>query len=570
MFSTSSKPKGKLLVFEGGEGVGKAQPLTEPVLTPDGWRTMADIHPGSFVIGSNGQPTRVLSVHPQGVRPIYRVTFLDGSSVRCDADHLWHVQTRKQRQRSGGHFIKTTLEMLPEFMSGNINHPYRFSVPPLSTPVAGSIEVKTAYAIGYSLGNGSFGGHQFQITTHLEDSKEVSAALSTAIGYPSRIYCPEDTLTAQHFYPWASLPLEIQEMRGLEGSDKTLPEGWLQWEEFSRLQLLRGLMDSDGGVDGKHIRFSTKAEGLKQGLIHLVRSLGGVAPNQPQGYLRGKVELDSPEYNLSVRTPMNCFSLSRKATLWEGLKKTHYLGQSITDIKFEGNEDAQCIVVEADDHLYVTSGYKLTHNSTHIKTLAHRLTVSGQLQEFGFTGLTVMRHPGGTSIGGRIRNILLHELKEEDNLDPIAEALLFASDYAQAHAEIVVPALQAGHLVISDRYTYSGLAYQGWGSGADLKKLRSIYSIATNNLEPDLVVWLVANLQVSLPRAKTASAGAADRLESKQLDFHERVYAGFSAELRGLPTLQIMTEQPKHLVADDILAQVVDFFSASTPALCCK
>jgi len=81
----------------GYAGTGKAQPLYSKLYTPDGYTTMGDINVGDLVIGSNGKPTKVLNVFPQGIKPLYRVTFSDGFYVDCCGDHLWKVRTFKDR-----------------------------------------------------------------------------------------------------------------------------------------------------------------------------------------------------------------------------------------------------------------------------------------------------------------------------------------------------------------------------------------------------------------------------------------------------------------------------------------
>lgn len=84
-------PADRLTYVGWGTGAGKAQPLTEPVLTPQGWRTMGDLRVGDHVIGSDGKPTRVVGVYPQGIRPVFRVEMNDGTFARCDEEHLWNV-----------------------------------------------------------------------------------------------------------------------------------------------------------------------------------------------------------------------------------------------------------------------------------------------------------------------------------------------------------------------------------------------------------------------------------------------------------------------------------------------
>ena len=84
--------KGELAVILAPFGVGKSQPLTSKILTPNGWTTMGDVKVGDYVISRDGNPTKVIGVYPQGVRPIYRVSFNDGTSTLCDEEHLWSVK----------------------------------------------------------------------------------------------------------------------------------------------------------------------------------------------------------------------------------------------------------------------------------------------------------------------------------------------------------------------------------------------------------------------------------------------------------------------------------------------
>ena len=84
--------KGQLGIIISPMGTGKAQPLTSKILTPDGFKTMGDMHIGSEIIGYDGKPHKVIGVFPQGIRPVYKLTFSDGSIVECDENHLWQVK----------------------------------------------------------------------------------------------------------------------------------------------------------------------------------------------------------------------------------------------------------------------------------------------------------------------------------------------------------------------------------------------------------------------------------------------------------------------------------------------
>lgn len=128
---------------------------------------------------------------------------------------------------------------------------------------------------------------------------------------------------------------------------------------------------------------------------------------------------------------------------------------------------------------------------------------------------------GATEIGGSIRRILLDP--EHRELDDRAEALLVVADKAQHVAEIVGPALERGQTIISDRFTASTLAYQGYGRGLDLKTLDDMMRFATHGIEPDLTVLLDVDLTVARERL----GDQIDRIEGAGAAFHQRVRQGY-------------------------------------------
>jgi len=128
---------------------------------------------------------------------------------------------------------------------------------------------------------------------------------------------------------------------------------------------------------------------------------------------------------------------------------------------------------------------------------------------------------GATAVGGAIRSVLLDPAHA--NLDDRAEALLVIADKAQHVAEIVGPALAAGRTVISDRYTASTLAYQGYGRGLDLAQLDAMMNFATSGLAPELTVLLDVPVEV----AEARLGGDLDRIEGAGREFHQRVRDGY-------------------------------------------
>ncbi len=134
-------------------------------------------------------------------------------------------------------------------------------------------------------------------------------------------------------------------------------------------------------------------------------------------------------------------------------------------------------------------------------------------------GAVLTREPGGTRAGEQIRELLLDP--GLDGLDARAEALLMAAARAEHVVSVIEPALARGDDVVSDRYTPSSIAYQGYGRGLDVDVLRDISAWATGGLEPDLVILLTSDT----PRL----AATADRLEAESADFHGRVAEGYAA-----------------------------------------
>jgi dTMP kinase len=137
-------------------------------------------------------------------------------------------------------------------------------------------------------------------------------------------------------------------------------------------------------------------------------------------------------------------------------------------------------------------------------------------------GAVLTRETGGTAIGARLRE-LLHDTTV-DNLHPRAEALITAADRAQHIAEVVLPALEAGRAVVSDRSVYSSLAYQGYGRQLDVDEIGHLNEWGTGGVWPTTVVFLDTPDEVI---AERMSRRDLDRFEAAGEEFHARVLTGF-------------------------------------------
>ena len=179
--------------------------------------------------------------------------------------------------------------------------------------------------------------------------------------------------------------------------------------------------------------------------------------------------------------------------------------------------------------------------STHVTRLAERL------------GAVATREPGGTRIGAMLRGILA----DPDNTDisPRTELLLMTADRAQLMSEVIEPALAAGRHVVSDRSIYSTLAYQGYGRGLDLARIKEINTWALADTLPDIVVW------IRIPREEAERRLAKrnlDRFEREGAEFFARIADGFAELAAADPQRWILIDgmMPKDEVAQAIYAAV--------------
>lgn len=161
-------------------------------------------------------------------------------------------------------------------------------------------------------------------------------------------------------------------------------------------------------------------------------------------------------------------------------------------------------------------GIEGTGKSTQAKLLYNYLREKG-------ADVILTEEPGGTQISVKIREVLLSV--EHKEMSPLTELLLYTASRAQHIQEVIMPALDRGAIVITDRFTDSTLAYQGYGRGLDLQLIDSIDLIATGRLKPDITLLLDLDVQTGLKRNR--GINKTDRLELEDVPFHERVRNGY-------------------------------------------
>ncbi|MTD13180.1 phosphate starvation-inducible protein PhoH [Nakamurella sp. YIM 132087] len=362
---------------------GRAQPYDAKVLTPEGFRPIGSLQVGDLVIGSNGEPTPVLGVYPQGEREVYRVTAQDGSSTIACGEHLWTVRTPEDKRRGRSRTL-TTADMIGNLRRGYVR---RYELPMMAPAqqVAQPVPMDP-YALGLLLGDGcittsttpSFATNDPELAVALQDALEPLDVQVTHKADDDWVLRNRNGARAglRLANPVTAIVRELG-LAGARSATKFVPECYLQNSAQVRLAVLQGLLDTDGGpvtqiARSCRVQYTTTSPRLADDVEYLVRSLGGVsyrrvrkaegrkpglANGRPVGYLHDAHLLD-------IRLPSGVapFRLARKTALYErsgGGRPMRFVDR----IEPLGVMDTLCIQVAAEDSLYVTDDFLVTHNT---------------------------------------------------------------------------------------------------------------------------------------------------------------------------------------------------------------
>jgi phosphate starvation-inducible protein PhoH and related proteins len=360
---------------------GRAQPLQTEVPTPLGWRELGNLEEGDWVIGSNGKPAQVLGVYPQGRKEVFRVTMTDGSSTLACAEHLWAVRTASDNRKDRPMRILETREMMGRLRAA---HQYRYELPLVSAPATFATQEVPLdpYALGLLIGDGCLTGSSTpffatadpELAEALEQRLEgIRLVRKSDVDYVLQNTNGGGVIVANP----VTESLRAIGLIGTRSNNRFVPESYLNNDAAVRLAMLQGLLDTDGGPVVQEdrscrIQYTTTSSRLRDDVVYLVRSLGGVARSRTRsrevkrpGLVRGRIVVHrSDSYVLDIRLPdgVRPFRLSRKAEIYA----RHGGGgpmRFIKDIEPVGVEETVCIRVSAPDHLYVTEDFIVTHNT---------------------------------------------------------------------------------------------------------------------------------------------------------------------------------------------------------------
>ncbi|MDD5366703.1 MAG: replicative DNA helicase [Gallionellaceae bacterium] len=388
---TSGLQPGDLIIVAGRPSMGKAQPLDARVRTRSGWKAMADLQVGDALASLDGQPSIVCGVYPQGRRQVYRVRFSDGRSAECCAEHLWRVY---YRDWPAPRVLRTDQIMA---MLGRVRYRNRLWIDAHTGDFGhGDTLPVDPWLLGALLGDGSLSGTALRFSTA---SEEMLQRLTMRIGeamtvthastYDYRIVrkklseLPNGNRLAANPIRQALVSLELWDVNS---TDKFIPRCYLEASRETRLDILRGLLDTDGWVERwGSIRVSTASRQLAEDVRDLVRSLGGwctISTKHPTlkatDGVTTKQGLIAHVCNISHPEPRSLFLLSDKvARLPESWQRKKRL--TFAAIETSREAECQCIAVSHPDHLYITDQDVVTHNTAFSLNIAENVALDASL-----------------------------------------------------------------------------------------------------------------------------------------------------------------------------------------------
>lgn len=386
--------KNEITICSGSAGTGKAQPKSICIPTPNGFVKFGDLTVGDFVFDKNGKKTKITGIFEQGIIENYKVIFTDGRFTYCNGEHLWSFYNKKNKKL----ITKTLNEIkdMPLYRVDNRGHKdYIYQIPVNCAVEYDEREYTiTPYVFGAFLGDGCCLNKKLTLSS--SDIEIVERIFNDIDAYSYERESPKN-------YNWIfrfketegrgikSIIQTYEFFKGFEDfimqpSDKKhIPDIYKYGSVTQRQELLSGLFDTDGCVDTKgRIRYSTISKQLADDVKEICYSLGYIVTESTD--IRENKYKNGVSYCLHIQCKLEeklkLFHLQRKLNnikiaLSENKKRYQKKSIGIKSIEFVGMEDMRCIMVDNEEHLYLTNDYIVTHNTFVTLNTALRLLKEG-------------------------------------------------------------------------------------------------------------------------------------------------------------------------------------------------
>ena len=345
--------QGSVTYIVAAPNTGKAITLDTKILTPKGWVLNKDIKVGDFVIGKNGKPTKVIGVFPQGVTETFKVIFADGREVITSPEHLWTIES--------SHFSAPRVFNTVQLMELNKKNNYKNR---LHTPVYSGDHGEDKsflippYVLGVLIGDGCLTSSGL---IYCKPSIEVFNKVKSYLPDRDIVMLRNKNVSIRNS---KDFKIEIERYKlNVKSYEKFIPKDYLEGtSKKQRLELLQGLLDTDGSQAKSYNEFSTTSKQLAEDVQQLAWSLGfDCRINSRMGkYKKNGIYIET---RLNYRV-----TISNKRTKAQCI---------IRDIIPYEKRETQCIAVDAPDKLFVIENYIVTHNSLFGLTIANALAKQG-------------------------------------------------------------------------------------------------------------------------------------------------------------------------------------------------
>lgn len=378
-----------LIILAARPSMGKAQPIDTPIRTINGWTKIKDLKIGDSVASTDGAESMVQGIFPQGQKQVYRITFSDGRSTLCCKEHLWNIKYRDwsdfrtltteklmnklQYKRYQNRLFIPSFE--PNFDKGN-NTPNNLELDP--------------YILGCILGDGGL-THTTPVISG--DSPELLKAFEVKLNqqFDNKLklvktgkydYRISQIDTSRQANPLTGILKKIN-LYNLKSEQKFIPQNYLESNYESRLELLSGLLDTDGWVEKTgSVRFSSSSQQLALDVQTLVRSLGGycrIRTKETQFSYNGQKKQGKQAFILNICNlqHLQLFKISSKQNRVN--PKSRIMRLNIVSIVPESTVECACILVSNPNHLYIANDYIVTHNTSFCLEVAKRIAMVQQV-----------------------------------------------------------------------------------------------------------------------------------------------------------------------------------------------
>lgn len=375
---------GKLYLWSAPSGVGKAIPNDTKIPTLNGWKTVGEIIEGDYLFDRKGNPTKVLKVFPQPKKlQVWEVTLKDGRKIECCEDHLWtywykahrgwaqRTETTKElleranrtngfQEKQGGYKYKLPMNEAVQYLEKDL------SIPP--------------YSMGALLGDGSLRYDKTnKALTVSSDTPEIPNKIAKELNLTAvknsnynYSYSFKKNKGDSHNYWVEEIFANYPELWNAKSEDKFIPGEYLQGSIEQRVELFKGLMDTDGSIDNKgRLSFTTVSPFLRDNFIELCYSLGFTTSysidKREEKYTTGEC------YNIHIQAPKNMkpklFSLQRKVKIATDYANSIKREERKDTLPIAGIEptnrfsDMTCFLVDNEEHLFQVGDFIVTHNT---------------------------------------------------------------------------------------------------------------------------------------------------------------------------------------------------------------